>query len=220
MPIIYSVVARGATVLAEYSSASGNFDKITQRILEKIPPQNNKMSYVYDRHIFHYIVEGGIVYLCMADEEFGRRAPFTFLEDIKSRFQSQYGGQALSAPTKGMNMDFSKTLQKQMDYFSNNPNADKVSKVRGEIDEVKSVMVQNIERVLERGERIELLVDRTENLNQQAFNFKKQSTHLKRSMWWQNTKLTVAIVIVVIIIIYFIIAAFCGLTFQDCGAKK
>lgn len=40
-------------------------------------------------------------------------------------------------------------------------------------------MVHNIERVLERGERIELLVDKTDNLNQQAFAFKKRSTQLK-----------------------------------------
>jgi hypothetical protein len=33
--------------------------------------------------------------------------------------------------------------------------------------------------VLERGERIELLVDKTDNLNQQAFAFKKRSTQLK-----------------------------------------
>lgn len=36
-----------------------------------------------------------------------------------------------------------------------------------------------LERVLERGERIELLVDKTDNLNQQAFAFKKRSTALK-----------------------------------------
>lgn len=34
-------------------------------------------------------------------------------------------------------------------------------------------MVENIDRVLERGERIELLVDKTERLNQQAFKFEK-----------------------------------------------
>ena len=55
-------------------------------------------------------------------------------------------------------------------------------KVKGEIDEVKSVMVSNIEKVLERGERIELLVDKTENLESSAVQFKTSSTALKRSM--------------------------------------
>jgi vesicle-associated membrane protein 7 len=54
-----------------------------------------------------------------------------------------------------------------------------LKQVHGEIEQVKDVMVHNIERVLERGERIELLVDKTDNLNQQAFAFKKRSTQLK-----------------------------------------
>ena len=49
MPIIYALVARGSNVLAEYSSSTGNFTQITRRILEKIPQQDGKMSYVYDR---------------------------------------------------------------------------------------------------------------------------------------------------------------------------
>jgi vesicle-associated membrane protein 7 len=50
MPIIYSVVARGTVVLAEFSQAKGNFDQVSRRILEKIPTEHNsKMSYVYDR---------------------------------------------------------------------------------------------------------------------------------------------------------------------------
>lgn len=36
-------------MLAEYTRTSGNFATVTRRILEKIPPQDAKMSYVYDR---------------------------------------------------------------------------------------------------------------------------------------------------------------------------
>ena len=37
-----------------------------------------------------------------------------------------------------------------------------------QVDEVKNIMVDNIERVLERGEKIELLVDKTDNLRFQV----------------------------------------------------
>ncbi len=63
-----------------------------------------------------------------------------------------------------------------MDYFSTNPAADALSRAKGEISEVKSVMVENIDKVLDRGEKIELLVDKTEGLAGDAFRFKKQST--------------------------------------------
>jgi len=220
MPIIYSLVTRGTVVLAEYTGTSGNFTTVTRRILEKIPPQDAKMSYVYDRHIFHYIVEDGITYLCMADEEFGRRIPFAFLEDIKNRFRATYGDRGKTAIAYGMNTDFSRVLQNQMDYYSNNPGADRINRVRGEIDEVKSVMVHNIEKVLERGERIELLVDKTESLNQNAFKFKKASNQLKRSMWWKNVKIMIILIVVVIVVVYCIVAIACkGLWFQKCINK-
>lgn len=37
-----------------------------------------------------------------------------------------------------------------------------------QVSEVKNIMVDNIEKVLERGEKIELLVDKTDNLRFQV----------------------------------------------------
>ncbi|KAF0415593.1 synaptobrevin domain-containing protein [Gigaspora margarita] len=217
MSLIYGLVARGSVILAEHTNNSGNFTQVTQAILEKIPPNNSKLTYVYDRYLFHYICEDGLTYMCMADDSFGRRVPFAFLQDIKERFLANYSRERINeAPTYGLN-EFSKVISKQMDYFSSNPEADKLKKVHGEIEQVKDVMVHNIERVLERGERIELLVDKTDNLNQQAFAFKKRSTALRRSMWWKNTKLLFLIGFVTLFIVYFIISSFCGFpTWKGC----
>ncbi|CAO3569512.1 unnamed protein product [Mortierella alpina] len=211
MSIIYALVARGGLILAEYTNSSGNFTTVTEAILEKIPPNNSKMTYVYDRYQFHYICEDGLTYMCMADDSFDRRIPFAFLQDIKHKFLEQYGRErALESLLPYSMNEFSKTLAAQMEYFSTNPNADRIKQVKGEIEQVKDVMVQNIERVLERGERIELLVDKTDNLNQQAFAFKRRSTALKRTMWWKNMKLMAILVLVIIFLTYLIISAACG----------
>nr|CAG8541391.1 2408_t:CDS:10 [Entrophospora candida] len=179
MSIIYSLIARGPIILTEFTNSKGNFTQVTQVILEKIPPNDSKLTYVYDRYLFHYISEEGITYLCMADDSFGRRVPFAFLQDIKAKFLNNYTkDRVLSSPPYGLN-EFSTILSKQMEYFSNNPAADKIKQALGSIEQNKEVLVHNIERVLQRGERIELLVDKTDNLNQQAFAFKKRSTALK-----------------------------------------
>ena len=47
-------------------------------------------------------------------------------------------------------------------------------------------MVQNIEKVLARGEKIELLVDKSDALNRSAAKFEKNSNKLKNQMWWRN----------------------------------
>lgn len=46
---LYSLVARGKTVLAEFTFTTGNFPTITRVLLGKIPPEDTKMSYVYDQ---------------------------------------------------------------------------------------------------------------------------------------------------------------------------
>ena len=178
--LVYALCARGKTVLAEFTATSGNFPTVTRMLLAKIPAQDGKMSYVYDNSTtFHYVVEGGITYLCMASEMTKRRIPFAFLEDIKIRFRQQFGDAIHTAIPFSMNEAFAPVLKRQMDYYNGDPSADKITKVKGELEEVKGVMVENIEKVLERGEKIELLVDKTDRLNQTAFKFEKTSKELK-----------------------------------------
>lgn len=59
-------------------------------------------------------MEDSMVYICMADEEFGRRVPFQFLDDIKNRFQTTYGQRGKGAIAYGMQADFGRILAKQI----------------------------------------------------------------------------------------------------------
>jgi hypothetical protein len=143
-------------------------------LLGKIPETDGKMSYVYDKHIFHYIVDNGMTFLCMADESTKRRITFAFLEDIKSLWRERIGEAEKSALAFSLNDMFSPILRQRMEYYAGNPTAtDNISRVQAQIDNVKDVMMENIDKLLERGEILELLVDKTEKLNAQAFKFEK-----------------------------------------------
>lgn len=50
MSLIYALVARGNTILAEFTGSSGNFTTVTQNVLDKIPDRNQMCTYVYDRY--------------------------------------------------------------------------------------------------------------------------------------------------------------------------
>lgn len=50
----------------------------------------------------------------MADEQFGRRIPFSFLDNIKNRFVSTYGNYCKTAVAYAFNAEFSRVLQVQM----------------------------------------------------------------------------------------------------------
>eukprot|EP00041_Stephanoeca_diplocostata_P005205 m.57969 g.57969 ORF g.57969 m.57969 type:complete len:217 (+) comp15633_c0_seq1:121-771(+) len=207
MSLVYALVARGSTILAEFTDSSGNFTTVTQNILDCIPDKDAKCTYVYDRYLFHYVRERGVVFMCMADEGFGRRVPFAFLAAVQKDFQPMMG-RAQSAIAYAFNREFSPVLKRQMQHFSKSSGAggDKLAAVRGEVEEVKGVMVQNIEKVLERGEHIDLLVDKSENLESNSIRFKKQSTRLKNAMWWQNQRFCIGLFVIITVIIIIIVA--------------
>jgi len=225
MPILYALISREKSVLAEYTatSATGNFPTVTRVLLAKIPVHDGKMTYVYDEYVFHYIVEGGICYLCMSDEKNKHRIPFAFLEDIKQSFVGKYGMEAPQiAIAFAMNEEFSPIIRQRMDFY-NSEDADRgidnIGMVKSQIEDVKGVMVQNIEKILERGEKIELLVDKTDRLNQQAYRFQSSSRDLRRAMYWRQMRCYVIIGVVVVIVIYAASVSLCGFNYHHCKAK-
>jgi len=219
MAIVYALVSRQKTVLAEYTatSATGNFPTVTRMLLSKIPTLDGKMTYVYDDYVFHYVVESGICYLCMSDEKNKHRGPYAFLQDIKERFLAKYGVEAaLKAIAFSFNEEFSKVILERMEYYNGGGSIDNIDNLRNQIDEVKDGMIQNIETVLERGEKIELLVDKTDRLNQQAFRFESSSRNLRRHLYWRRIRNITIGVLALALITYFISVAVCGWGYKSC----
>nr|GMD57319.1 vesicle-associated membrane protein 727 [Ipomoea batatas] len=197
--LIYSFVAKGTVVLAEYTPYSGNFSTIAVQCLQKLPSSSSKYTYSCDGHTFNFLLDSGFVFLVVADESTGRNVPFVFLE--KDRFSIAYN----------LDREFGPRLKEHMQYCMNHPDEiSKLSKLKAQITEVKGIMMDNIEKVLDRGERIELLVDKTENLQFQADSFQRHGRQLRRKMWLQSLqmKLMVGGAVVAVIMIIWVIA--CG----------
>ena len=72
-------------------------------------------------------------------------------------------------------------------------------------------------QVLERGDRLELLVEKTDTLGQQAFAFKREARRLKQTMWWRNIRVTAVIGLLVLLVLYVLAAVICSPTLH-CGS--
>ncbi|KAI7742837.1 hypothetical protein M8C21_010650 [Ambrosia artemisiifolia] len=209
--LIYSLVARGTVVLAEYTEFSGNFATLAVQCLQKLPSTTNRFTYNCDGHTFNYLVENGYAYCVVAVESAGRELPIVFLERIKDDFIKRYGaGKAKTAGAKGLNKEFGPKLKEHMRYCVSHPEEiSKIAKVKAQVSEVKGVMMENIEKVLERGEKIDLLVDKTDNLRNQAQDFKKQGTKIKKKMWVENMKVKLIVFAIVAALALVVILSVC-----------
>jgi len=219
MAILYCVVARKTTVLAKYASCVGNFSEISDLVLAKIPVQDGKMTYSHGNYLYHYITQNNITTLAITDDDFERSQAFQFLESVKEKFSRQFGERAQNAIPYSMNTEFSLVICSEIKRH-NTPeqrDPDRISSLQEEVDQVKDIMVANIDSIVERGEKLDLLVDKTETLSSNAVTFKITSRNLQRAMWWKNIKMTVGVAVAVIVIIYFIVSMSCGgLDWKNC----
>lgn len=144
MPILYSVISRGTTVLTKNAECVGNFAEVTEQIIKNIPTHNHKLTYAHGNYLIHFISEDRIIYMCITDDEFERARAFMFLAEVKRRFLLQYGLQAATAISYAMNTEFSPVLAYEMKHYSESNEFDAISRVHGQIDELKDIMVKNI----------------------------------------------------------------------------
>ena len=124
-----------------------------------------------------------------------RRASFFFLAELRRRFLARfpaettdfsdlpdYGCASFAGELRALMAESAAAAQERAEN-------DAIGSVQRGIEDVRGIMTRNIEGLLERGERIDLLVDKTGQLGGSASEFRVRSRGLKRRMWWKNVKL-------------------------------
>ncbi|XP_033105252.1 synaptobrevin-1-like [Anneissia japonica] len=85
--------------------------------------------------------------------------------------------------------------------------SNKTQQLQKDVDDLTKIMQENVEKILERGDKIEDLTDHANELEQNSAGFKKTAKQVKTQMWWKNTKLTILLVVIVLLIITIIVLA-------------
>ncbi|KAH0884937.1 hypothetical protein HID58_061033 [Brassica napus] len=138
----------------------------------------------------------------------------TMVSRVKEDFKKRYEASIKNDADDDEDDDFfadRPLLKEHMQFCMSHPEEmSKLSKLKAHINDVKGIMMDNIDKVLDRGERIELLVDKTENLQFQADSFQRQGRQLRRKMWIQSLqmKLMVGGAVLSFILIVWVVA--CG----------
>ncbi|KAK3189762.1 hypothetical protein Dsin_029323 [Dipteronia sinensis] len=208
---IYSFVARGTMVLAEYTEFTGNFPAIATQCLQRLTSSNSKYTYNCDHHTFNFLVEDGYAYCVVAKESVSKQISIAFLERMKADFKKRYGGgKADTAVAKSLNKEFGPIMKEHMKYIIEHAGEiEKLIKVKAQVSEVKSIMLENIDTTIKRGEDINNLANKTEDLRRQSESFKKVGTQLRRKMWYQNMKIKLVVLGILLVLVLIIWLSIC-----------
>ncbi|XP_042311994.1 vesicle-associated membrane protein 2-like [Sceloporus undulatus] len=84
----------------------------------------------------------------------------------------------------------------------------RLQQTQAQVNEVVDIMRVNVDKVLERDQKLSELDNRADALQAGASQFETSAAKLKRKYWWKNCKMMIILgivcaVILIIIIIYF-----------------
>uniref|UniRef100_H0XZJ6 V-SNARE coiled-coil homology domain-containing protein n=1 Tax=Otolemur garnettii TaxID=30611 RepID=H0XZJ6_OTOGA len=129
------------------------------------------------------------------------------------KFKRHLNDDDVTGSVKSERVTFKKKDSKYVDYvFLRGPSGprfgprnDKIKHVQNQVDEVIDVMQENITKVIERGERLDELQDKSESLSDNATAFSNRSKQLRRQMWWRGCKIKAIMALVAGILLLVII---------------
>ena len=181
--ILCGVISRGTTILAKYIQVAGsNMNEFIDKVLEKISATSDESnSYTHGEFMIYYISQRGITYLAIAQQNIPQENAFKFLGEVMEKFQSYAGDNARSALAYAYDGEFGEILKNGMLRAT----ASQIECDFGEdMNEVKIIMTQNIEIAINRGEKMDDLLDKTDDLQTNAGIFKRQAVQIQKYMWY------------------------------------
>lgn len=198
--IVYSSILNRDITLVSYRD---NVDELADlgllEILEEVKASiksseessfEQKFTYPFETVQVHVLIDRGITYLCITELTNSHYLPFSFLNRVREQFSEQPSliSRSYRANEDEFDRDFRPVLVQIVDDF-NSGRADKLSQVEEQIEDVKRIMLHNVEKVMDRGERLDDLLSKTEELESQGQDFRRQTRQVYVQARCRNLKL-------------------------------
>jgi len=87
----------------------------------------------------------------------------------------------------------------------NAPGNQRTAALQAQIDDTVGVMRENINKVSQRGENLNSLQDKTDNLAVSAQGFRRGANRVRKQMWWKDMKMRMCLIIGIVILLVVII---------------
>jgi vesicle transport protein SEC22 len=152
---------------------------------------------------FYYIVENGIVYLTLAERTFPRRAAFEYLSELASAFMTEYGSRIGGFTRPYAAVSFDTTIDKIRAKYLDPNTHNKLSRVNSSLHEIQSVMTQNIQDIILRGEKLEQVEDRSSRMLADSKMFKQNAKYMNLMALWKTYGPIGVIALVVLFVLWY-----------------
>ncbi|KAI3756729.1 hypothetical protein L1987_56551 [Smallanthus sonchifolius] len=143
------------------------------RTVAKRTPPSQRQSVQHEEYKVHSYNRNGLCALGFMDDNYPVRSSFSLLNQVLDEYQKNFGDS-----WKTVQADCSQPwpyLDEALTRFQDPAQADKLLKIQRELDETKIILHKTIDSVLERGEKLDSLVEKSSDLSAASQMFYKQA---------------------------------------------
>ena len=130
---------------------------------------------------------------------------FSYLADVKKKFFSSYDKQKIQSSYSYQLKSFSDEIQKLQDFYIKNPQS-KLAMLKNNINQTSEIMHQNVEKLFQRNEKLEITLQKSNNLLGNSDVFYKNIHRMKMKQKYKRLKYIaffILIILVMALLIYF-----------------
>lgn len=134
-----------------------------------------RQSITHESYIVHcYVRSDGLSGCAITDDEYPARVAFVLLTQLLDEFASTVGD---SWKTMEVSLESSPfpPLEEYLAKYQDPASADKVTKIQNDLDETTNILHKTIDSVLERGVKLDSLVEKSDDLSRQSKMFYKEA---------------------------------------------
>jgi synaptobrevin family protein YKT6 len=127
--------------------------------------------------VHSYVRHDNLAGCIISDEDYPQRVAFTLLNKFMMDYESEAKSNGIdwTNQTADNSNSESERMATDLATYQNPTEADKLSKISKELDEIKDIMHHNIDEVLKRGETLDSLMERSQDLSATSVTFYKRA---------------------------------------------
>ncbi|XP_005388282.1 PREDICTED: vesicle-associated membrane protein 7-like isoform X2 [Chinchilla lanigera] len=165
MTITYSCIANGRAVLAELALTGGSYQEAAAKVLSQVLLRAKPMTTTQmGSYVYHTLLTDGITYLCATDNALDTGAPSAFLREVSDTFtRNPLMSQEHFSPSNAVAADFQEVLGQYMMKYNKNQANSVISTRRSQVNDIKNDMIQNVDIILEKEERLNIFLAGTDD---------------------------------------------------------
>lgn len=139
-----------------------------------------RTSVKHEGYLCHlYASPAGVTAVCFADAEYPARVAFGYLSKVCEDFVQATGGQLSSSVEDNCMSAFQTKHLQLLKQFQDPSQADQLTKIMNELEQTNLVLHETIEAALERGQKIDTLIDKSNDLSGSSKMFYKTAKKAK-----------------------------------------